>query len=301
MILGILGGMGPQAGVNLHRAIISNTLSQGDSEHLRVIHLSFSSDIGDRTTFSKKHTPTRQYTERLVNLVRSLSSIASSLNTSCVIGVPCNTFHSPVIWDTFQEHVRESVPTTSRCTATSQSHIRLRGGTKAKEKSGTVHLLNMASLTVDKIQSMVSLEGIRAVGILCTTGTRDARVYSSPLTSIGVRVIELSVKDHDLLQQTIYHPDTGLKALSHATEAHVERLKSLIVSLRHRGADAVLLGCSELEIALPYTYCDGVLLIKPVEILARTMIQNANPLKLAPERPPLYSKYQLGASSSSRL
>ncbi|MEQ9659939.1 MAG: hypothetical protein RLO00_17505, partial [Fulvivirga sp.] len=49
--IGIVGGMGPQAGVTLHEAIVRHTSAITDQEHLSVILMTFPRAIQDRTKF----------------------------------------------------------------------------------------------------------------------------------------------------------------------------------------------------------------------------------------------------------
>jgi aspartate racemase len=49
--IGIVGGVGPYAGLDLNRKIFDNTVAKTDQEHLQVILFSFSADIPDRTKF----------------------------------------------------------------------------------------------------------------------------------------------------------------------------------------------------------------------------------------------------------
>jgi len=46
------GGVGPMAGVYLHKSIIDNTVTNGtDQDHLEIHHFSRSHDINDRTEY----------------------------------------------------------------------------------------------------------------------------------------------------------------------------------------------------------------------------------------------------------
>ncbi|RPI41687.1 MAG: aspartate racemase, partial [Bacteroidetes bacterium] len=50
-MIGIVGGMGPYAGLDLLRKIYDNTLAGSDQEHLDTILISLSSRIPDRTEY----------------------------------------------------------------------------------------------------------------------------------------------------------------------------------------------------------------------------------------------------------
>ena len=50
-VIGIMGGMGPRAGLTLHQKLIDNLKIKQDQDHLPIIHTSFSSIITDRTNY----------------------------------------------------------------------------------------------------------------------------------------------------------------------------------------------------------------------------------------------------------
>lgn len=52
--------------------------------------------------------------------------------------------------------------------------------------------------------------------------------------------------------------------------------------LKQKGADVIILGCTEIPLALPEPKYDDVPLVDPVEAVARAMIATADPAKLKP-------------------
>jgi len=50
-IIGVLGGVGPMAGVTLQSHIIMNTVATKDPDHLTVIHTCDAQNIADRTIY----------------------------------------------------------------------------------------------------------------------------------------------------------------------------------------------------------------------------------------------------------
>ena len=50
-IIGIVGGLGPQAGVDLANKIMDQTISNSDQGHISVVLLSMPSNVVDRTQF----------------------------------------------------------------------------------------------------------------------------------------------------------------------------------------------------------------------------------------------------------
>ncbi|GAB4374282.1 MAG: hypothetical protein Kow009_09890 [Spirochaetales bacterium] len=83
------------------------------------------------------------------------------------------------------------------------------------------------------------------------------------------------------VQEAIYHPSWGIKAKSPVTEkARTQALEALRV-LMDSGAEAVILGCTELPLAVPEREMEGVPLVDPMLALARALIREAAPGKLS--------------------
>ena len=84
-IIVIGGGVGPMAGVELHKRVIENTLTDGtDQSHMEVLHLSRSGDVPDRTGFLLKST------------TKSLSLLKVSLLPSpCAKAIPETAITKP--------------------------------------------------------------------------------------------------------------------------------------------------------------------------------------------------------------
>ena len=102
MPLLILGGMGPMAGVELHRQLVLNSDAINDQSHESVIHISESQRINDRTEYLLGETP--------VNPGKQASDIIKKYNDrKYILGVPCNTFHSKLIWNEFISGINENI------------------------------------------------------------------------------------------------------------------------------------------------------------------------------------------------
>jgi len=79
----------------------------------------------------------------------------------------------------------------------------------------------------------------------------------------------------------IYHPSWGIKARSPVTEKARNQAVEALRILLDLGAEAVILGCTELPLAVPEREWEGVPLVDPMVALARAMIREAAPSKLA--------------------
>jgi aspartate racemase len=181
---------------------------------------------------------------------RSLSSAACHGDGApVVVGVPCNTFHSPLLWSAFKEAVH-----------------RIDG----------VVLVNMVEETVKHVRQ--HLPHVRNVGLLTTTGTLQTRVYHDELELHGLKAVVVPDNIQADLQETIFNEDWGLKPGSSAkARTRMRRYARLLVNA---GCGAVILGCSEIPLALPESRLNGVPLINPVVLLSRALIKAVAPRKL---------------------
>jgi len=182
---------------------------------------------------------------------------AKAFGKDCVVGVPCNTFHSTPIFQEYERIVAEY----------NQKHNG--PGTK-----GNIKILNMIDLTVEYIKA----KGYKVVGKMSTTGTREQRLYRDPLEKAGIRVVE--VKNQAAMHDLIYNPTDGIKALSAACPRTRSLMEEGVKELRAQGAECLILGCTELPIVIPEMTLYEVDMIDPMEVLARALIENSDQSKL---------------------
>src|SRR5215213_8942139 len=95
--IGIVGGMGPQAGVALLNSITCMTGAAKDQEHLSAILMSFPGEVEDRTSFLEGNVS--------INPAYSIANIISRLEIAGanIIGIACNTSHAPRIYNVITE------------------------------------------------------------------------------------------------------------------------------------------------------------------------------------------------------
>jgi aspartate racemase len=246
------GGVGPMAGVALHAKIIENTRTDGtDQSHLEIFHYSCSSLIPDRTEYLLGRVESNPALGMAEVFSRAWASLADT-GKMAVGGVPCNTFHAPAVFEPFLSRLRAAgigIP--------------------------IVHMLEETRELLYRI-----VPGGGRIGVLSTTGTRNTRVYRDLLEQAGYRVLEIPEARQDDLQNAIYHREWGIKARSPVTETARSLVLELAGLLIRDGADAVVLGCTELPLALPERTLDGIPLADPVLALARALIREAAPEKL---------------------
>lgn len=120
------------------------------------------------------------------------------------------------------------------------------------------------------------------IGLLSTSGTRKAGVYRDILEPMGFYLIQIEEKNQHKIHESIYNTGWGIKALSGTSADARKILEGSVEELAEKGAQAVILGCTEIPIALPEKELSGIPLIDPMRILARALIREADQDKLKP-------------------
>jgi len=247
-IIGIVGGVGPYAGLDLKKKIFDNTKALSDQEHLEVYLLSSSKYITDRTKFLQDPLGVENPAFAIFSIIEKLIKIGSS-----VIGIPCNTSHVPLIFDKI---------------------ISLINGSGLD-----IELLNMIEETKKHI--IEKFNNIKKVGLLATLGTYHSMVYQKTFTaSDSPEILTPGESCKEKVHNAIYDKSYGIKAYSNpVTEKAVNELKDVIEILKKKGAQAIIMGCTEIPLALNYKITD-IPLIDPTNVLARALIKRADESKL---------------------
>ena len=248
-MIGIVGGVGPFAGLDLLGKILGQTVAQTDQDHLTVVSLSQPSTIPDRTAFLLGETNSNPAQPILAQL-HQLEQLGAA-----VAGIPCNTAHAPPIMDVIEQRLAAS--------------------------TGRLRLLHMINEVAQMLQRRYP--SVKTVGVLSTIGTTFARVYPLTLEPLGYEVID---PDDSLLtgavHPAIYDTQYGIKACGYATEKARQDILLAVDHLGERGAQALILGCTELPLALSGKEIDGLPLIDSTMVLARALIRAVDPQKLLP-------------------
>ena len=247
-ILGVLGGMGPYAGLDLVRKIFDETQAGTDQEHLPVALLSYSHRILDRSAYLFGEIDENP-ADAITDVARRLDGLGAT-----VAGLPCNSAHAPAIFEVVREKLRAS-----------GHQIRV------------LHMIEEAARYAREVA-----HGIRRIGALSTLALYRLGLYPQAIEAAGFEAV---VPDEDvqtnLVNAAIYDPVYGIKAQSNpATETARQHLLDAIAHLRDKGAEAVILGCTELPLAIEETMLDGTLLIDPTRALARALIRETYPERL---------------------
>lgn len=248
--IGVVGGLGPYAGLDLVKKIFDETLASADQEHLPVTLISYPGHIPDRSTYIADPSAPNPVPP-LTEVLRRLDGAGCS-----AAGMPCNTAHAPVLFDALAEAI---------------------------EREGLqIQLLNMIEASAGSVRRR--FPHVTRVGLLATSSTLQNRLYDRALDALGLEAIHPAPSfQEDRVQPVIFDPTWGIKAQSNPpTERARENLLEGIRHLRARGAEAVILGCTELPLAVPEPAYEGTPLIDSTRSLARALIRATYPDKLRP-------------------
>jgi aspartate racemase len=249
MTIGVVAGVGPLAGLDLLLKIVQETVAARDQDHLTIASLSQPDQIPDRTLYLLGETavnPGHAMAQQLTTLARMGARVA---------GIPCNTAHAPAIFDVIrQELAADGTPIT---------------------------LLHMIAEVVRFL--VRHAPHIRRVGVLSTTGTYLTRVYPQHLESAGFTVlVPPEDMQRELIHSAVYDPTYGIKTQGAVTPTARAHLETGIGHLKTQGVDAIILGCTEMPLAITQQTISGTVIIDSTRILARALIQAVAPAKLRP-------------------
>lgn len=224
--IGIIGGMGPMATVDLFRRIVMGTPAQSDREHIRIF-IDNNTAIPDRTQ-ALLHGGEDPVPE-MVNSAIRLEAMGADF-----LIMPCNTAHA--FYDRLLPFVH-------------------------------VPILHMIRETLEDTRR----RSIPKVGLLATDGTIRTRVYHDVFEQAGIELILPDAQGQEELMRLIYQ---GVKA--GRANYDTAPLRRALDETLSRGAQALILGCTELPLAFAqYEGLSPYPAIDPTAILAAAAIREA--------------------------
>jgi aspartate racemase len=193
-----------------------------------------------------------QIPDRTENLIGDGADPTVSLYATCkrledggadIIAIPCNTAHA------FVERIQPRLG---------------------------IPIVNMLASTVRYLRE--AFPGLRAVGVLATSGTIESGVYRKALEAQGLSQIAPEPALQARVMEAIYG-ERGVKA-GFTTGQCREDICAALEGLVAAGAGVIVLGCTELPILLPggeFTSAGGVSvrLVDPTDVLARKCVAYA--------------------------
>ena len=240
--IGVVGGMGPRAGLDLIRSIMDHTDAASDQEHLPAILMSLPASLADRTDFLEGRTA--------VNPAYAIARIIVKLEEAGagIIGIACNTSHVPRIYDVVLEELGQA-------------------GSK-------VRLINMPLETCLRIK--IEYPQYRRIGLMATTGTFRSGLYPDLLREMGYEVILPDQRlQASVIHRMVYDPVFGIKSTREVSAKIWPLMDRALAYFRKEAADVVILGCTELSSLQAWCNTHGMPVIDSTEALARALIREA--------------------------
>ena len=222
--IGIMGGMGPMATVDLMKKIILATPASKDQEHIPML-VDNNSQIRDRTKaiMGQGASPAPE----MVKTAKRLMMAGADF-----IIIACNTAHY---------FLPEILPQIS------------------------IPVLSIIDVTTNSALE----KGFKSVGLLATTGTVSTGLYQKKLEASGIQCITPSADKQHLIDDMIYQ---GVKANNENYDTRA--VKKLLAEMQNAGAEAFILGCTEVPVAVSMYKLQGEF-IDATDELAKAAIKFA--------------------------
>lgn len=204
----LIGGMGPQASVNVYQQLILKAVSRHgaihneDYPHIVIQSLSVPDFISERNR--KKEA---------FETIRNAAILAAKFNPS-IVGISCNTAHI------YAQEALEGLN------------------------------LPFASL-IDIVSDAVTSRGLSKVGILATPTTINSGLYKHALAKRSVACVEPETEGQVIIENVIRAVIDGS-----ANTKDVSHLEKIAKNLTNKGAEGIILGCTELPLIFPANSID---------------------------------------------
>jgi len=240
-MIGVIGGIGPEAGNYLHSLIIKNTNAQNDREHLNVIVYS-ANNIPDRSSFLENASQINPaYT--IITIIKKLTDLGVNF-----IIIACNQVYAPSIFGIITKHYENT----------------------------DVKIANVISETLKQIKKT----NAKKIGILSRTGLYKNRIFESHSDSLNYEFLYLEKNNQDILDKTIGDKTFGIKAGYHLVSNQPKKIVlSSIEQLIRKGAEVIVLACTELALVLDKSIYEKYSLLDTNEILAKASVKYFGKLK----------------------
>jgi len=133
------------------------------------------------------------------------------------------------------------------------------------QQSSGLPILNMIDLVVEQSRRLHS--DLKRVGVLATKGTVQSRLYEDAFGKVNVEVLTPDESNQNKLQNLI-------QVLKNSQPRKQGETEPILNELVARGAEAVVLGCTELSLIVP-ELLSAIPILDSTEILARESVKQA--------------------------
>ena len=226
--IGILGGMGPAATVDLMNRIISMTDAGSDQEHIPMI-VDNNTRIPDRTEaiLSGGESPVPE----MLASAKRLEQAGADF-----IIVACHTAHY------FIKEIEEQI---------------------------NIPVLEMPEETA----KLLKIKGINRAAVLATDGTVESGLYGAALKHVGIEPVYPDEDQQKIIMALIYNYIK--KGVTDINDLPREEITNIVGDLSSKGAEVLLLACTELPIAFSIMGLRSEAFVDPTIVLAKSAIRMA--------------------------
>jgi len=200
-VIGILGGMGPEATLDFYRCIIALTPACRDQDHIQVLIYS-NPKIPDRTKAISAGGESPL--PHLIEAARILEKSGAG-----IVAMPCNAAHH------YLPEVRSMI---------------------------SIPFLDMIEETSRKLRA--HMPNAKAIGLIASIGTVCSGVYARSLSNMGIEIVLPSDADQQRIETAINQVKAGVH--NRSTQEEFQSIGSQLIKA---GAEAVILGCTEIPLA----------------------------------------------------
>ena len=257
--LGIIGGMGPLATARLFELIVEMTKSDSDAGHIRTL-IDCNPGIPDRTRaiLEGGESPVPE-------IVRTAKGLADS--GAEVLLLACNTSH--YFFEEIESALGESA---EKPLCKKDGFVTEKMPVSEEETAGRVKLINL----IEETGRVVLEKGLTRVGVLATRGAVEGKVFEKYLEPMGISVITPDQNGQGTVNSVIYDAvKAGRKLSEELADNFCETCRDLIA----RGAQALILGCTEIPLAMDaaglWDKLDDIVFVDTIRVLAQAGIREA--------------------------
>lgn len=255
--LGIIGGMGPLATARLFELIVEMTKSDSDAGHIRTL-IDCNPGIPDRTRaiLDGGESPVPEIVKTAEGLIDSGAE---------VLLLACNTSHY------YFEEIKAALKETINDKIARNNCVisNLESAQKTRDK---VKLVNL----IEETGNVLREKGLTRVGVLATRGAVEGKVFEKYLEPMGISVKTPDQKGQNTVNSVIYD---AVKAGRDLSEELAGEFCKTCRDLIARGAQALILGCTEIPLAMDaaglWDKLDDIVFVDTIRVLAQAGIREA--------------------------
>jgi aspartate racemase len=225
-VIGLLGGMGPEATIDVFQKIVKKTDAKTDEDHIRIV-------IDNNPKMPSRQDAILKGTESPGPVMASVAKKLEQAGADCII-ICANTAHY------FYNDVRDAV---------------------------RIKVFHIIEETVQEIKR--SNTKISKVGVLATNGAIKVKIFDSAFQKQQIEVLKLP----DKLQNKVHDAIFSFKYGGLSNEL-ITIMREAIQHLTYLGAEAIVLGCTEIPIILEGESFQ-IPLVDPNEVIARVAVNFA--------------------------